>query len=161
MWGVTCWFSWFEKVENAGNKISSAFLSVNQHKKGRGSSSGCCQLFVLSTAALSGASAQQQSHSLREGDDCGNYMALGSLEDSDSQNGFLSGELKARCELGKISLSSPLFSGYCLIPEVSGCLRGLQWWGTQVTVRHVSVAFALPLLNSLCLVCENTGQTGL
>lgn len=130
---------------------------MNQHKTGRGSSSGCCQLYVLSTAALSGASAQQRSHSPREGDDCGNYTALGSLGDSDSQNGLLSGELKARCEVGRISLSSPIFGGYCLIPEVSGCLRGVRWWGSKVAVCHVCMAFSLPLLNSLCLVSENIG----
>lgn len=39
--GVTCWFSWFEKLKNGGNKISSAFLSVNQHKMGRGRRPGC------------------------------------------------------------------------------------------------------------------------
>lgn len=62
--------------------------------------------------ALDSASTQQQSHSLQKGDDCGNYMALGSFGDSDSQNGLLSEELKARRELGRISLSSPSLGGY-------------------------------------------------
>lgn len=40
---VTCWSSWFEKVKNDGNKISSAFLPLDQQKGGRGRRAGCRQ----------------------------------------------------------------------------------------------------------------------
>lgn len=54
--GVTCWSSWFEEVKNGGKKISSAFLPVNQQKRGRGRRAGCGQSFLLCVAALDGAS---------------------------------------------------------------------------------------------------------
>lgn len=49
-------------------------------------------------------------------------MALGSFGDSDSQNGFLSPELKARCELGRISLSLILGSSWFSFKDQWRCM---------------------------------------